>query len=354
MRVLHVLETLAAGGVETTFLHVLKHLSPAMTHDVLAFAGGALEPEYRAVANRVTIARRTRDLEALLDDGAYDVAYILFERCAERLLPLLVTRTATAVVYGKNYDFSGQWRTTEGFHWTPDDAMMAACDGVTFTTPALAAGYAPEETAGGCVLGKGADVTPLLTIEPPAADAPQRVLVIANPTPRKRLGDLVAALAIVRHTVPEAGVRVLGQGDPPEEARLRALAHQRGIASAFDLAGVSRDVAAELRQARVVALCSGSEGVPTALLEAMAAGRPVVASDAGHVRSIVNDGAEGFVVPIGDVDAIADRLVRLLRDPALAVAMGRRGRARARHHAVEAVAARLSTVLAAQAVRHAA
>lgn len=354
MRVLHVLETLAAGGVETTFLHVLKHLSTAMTHDVLAFAGGALECEYRAIANRVTIARRTRDLEALLDDGAYDVAYILFERCAERLLPLLVSRTATAAVYGKNYDFSGQWRTTEGFEWSPDDAMMAACDGVTFTTPSLAAGYAPPETARGCVLGKGAHVTPLLTIDPPAAAAGNRILVIANPHPRKRLGDLVAALAVVRRTVPDAEVRVLGKGDATEEARVRALAHQRGVGSAFVLAGVSRDVATELHQARVVALCSGSEGVPTALLEAMAAGRPVVASEAGHVRSIVTDGEEGFVVPIGDVDAIADRLVRLLRDPALAAAMGRRGRDRARHHAVEAVAARLSTVLAAHAVRHAA
>lgn len=354
MRVLHVLETLAAGGVETTFLHVLKHLSPAMTHDILAFAGGALESEYRAIANRVTIARRTRDLEALLDDGAYDVAYILFERCAERLLPLLITRTATAVVYGKNYDFSGQWRTTEGFEWTPDDAMMAACDGATFTTPSLAAGYAPQETARGCVLGKGAHVTPLLSIDPPAAETGNRILVIANPHPRKRLGDLVAALAVVRQAVPDAEVRVLGQGDATEEARLRALAHQRGVAGAFVLAGVSRDVAAELRQARVVALCSGCEGVPTALLEAMAAGRPVVASDAGHVRSIVNDGGEGFVVPIGDVDAIADRLIRLLRDRSLAIEMGRRGRDRARHHAVEAIAARLSTVLASQAVRHAA
>ena len=349
MRVLHVLETLAAGGVETTFLNVLTYAPRGMTHDVLAFAGGPLEPEFRAVANRVTVTRRTRDLERILDEGEYDVAYVLFERCAERLLPLLVARTTTSVIYGKNYDFSGQWRTTEGFQWSADDALMAACDGVTFTTRELAAGYADGERARGVVLGKGANVTPLLTIPPPSARTPNRILVIANPTPRKRLADLVAALALVRDCVPDAEVRVLGRGDATEEHRLRSLAVGAGVADAFTLAGVSRVVADELRDARIVALASGSEGVPTVLLEGMAAGRPVVTTDAGHVRAIVEDGVEGFITRIGDIHAMADRLTRLLRDPTLACDIGTRGRRRAGRHAVEAIASQLSALLATQA-----
>ncbi len=349
MRVLHVLESLSPGGVETTFLNVLRHLSPSMTHDVLAFAGGALEPEYRQAAHRVFVAHRADDLERLVVGGNYDAAYILFERCADRLLPMLLTRTATAVIYGKNYDFSGQWRSTEGFTWVPDDAMLAASDAVTFTTDALASAYASADRARGHVLGKGADITPLMTIAPPAADTRNRILAIANPNPRKRLGDLVSALALVRRAVPDAEVRVIGGGDATEERRLRLLALQQGLAGAFVLAGVSRDIPSELREARIVALPSGNEGVPTALLEAMAAGRPVVTTDAGHVRSIVADGQEGFVVPIGDVSGMADRIVDLLSDRALAEAMGRRGRERAQRHGVEAIASRLSAILASQA-----
>ena len=115
---------------------------------------------------------------------------------------------------------------------------------------------------------------------------------------------------------------------------------------AFTLAGVSRDIAAELSQSRIVALVSGSEGVPTALLEGMAAARPVVTTAAGHVGSIVDDGVEGFVVPIGDIAAIADRLSALLSNRTLAGVMGRRGRERAAHHSVERIAARLADVLA--------
>jgi glycosyltransferase involved in cell wall biosynthesis len=104
-----------------------------------------------------------------------------------------------------------------------------------------------------------------------------------------------------------------------------------------------------LSQSRIVALSSGNEGVPTALLEAMAAARPVVTTDAGHVRSIVTDGTEGFVVRIGDVDALADRLMRLLAYRELARVMGANGRARARQHAVERIADRLGAFLLAQA-----
>ncbi len=345
MRILHVLETLAAGGVETTFLEVLKHLPRAgVSHDVLAFAGGALEPEFRAAANVVIVEPRQPALARLVTDRPYDIAHVLFERCALRLLPDLLTRTSTRVVYGKNYDFSGQWRSTEGFIWAADDALLAACDAVTFTTPQLARAF-PDAAARATILGKGANVRPLLGMPTPGPDVPNQVLVIANPTPRKRLGDLVAALASVRLQVPDATVRVVGAGDPNEVARLSAQAAAAGLQDHFRLTGPTRNIAAALASCRVFALASGSEGVPTAALEAMAAARPVVTTDAGHVRSIVGDGVHGFVVPVGDIAALAERIGRLLEDRGLAAEMGVRARTRATEHAVEHIATRLFAVL---------
>jgi glycosyltransferase involved in cell wall biosynthesis len=71
------------------------------------------------------------------------------------------------------------------------------------------------------------------------------------------------------------------------------------------------------------------EGVPIAVIEAMAAGVPIVASDCGAVRDIVEDGKQGYLVPVGDVDRFADRLRLLAGDANLRARLGKAGRARA-------------------------
>jgi glycosyltransferase involved in cell wall biosynthesis len=85
--------------------------------------------------------------------------------------------------------------------------------------------------------------------------------------------------------------------------------------------------------------------VPTALLEGMAAGRPVVATRVGHVASIIDDGVEGFLIAPGDVPALADRLTRLLTNADLAASMGRAARKRAARHDVRVIAGVLLTAL---------
>ena len=104
-------------------------------------------------------------------------------------------------------------------------------------------------------------------------------------------------------------------------------------------------MAEDLAASRVFALPSGCEGVPTAMLEAMAAARPVVMTDVGHIRCVVREGVDGFLVAAGDVDALAARLRTLLLDPVRAAAMGLAGRARAREYDARAVASRLRVVL---------
>jgi glycosyltransferase involved in cell wall biosynthesis len=177
-----------------------------------------------------------------------------------------------------------------------------------------------------------------------AADAPPRIVCVANLHARKRLGDLVLALARVRRCVPDAEVRFVGGGDA-EATRLTALAAAHGLSASVSFAGVVADVAPEIGAASVMALPSSCEGVPTALLEGMAAGRPVVATRVGHVASIVSDGVEGFLVAPGDVSALADRLVRVLTDRSLAATMGRAGRTRAAQHDVRVVAGELLDAL---------
>jgi glycosyltransferase involved in cell wall biosynthesis len=325
--------------METTFLNVLRAFraeDDSIRHDVLAFAGGTLESAYRSAAHSVTIGCDSATFDAQFAQP-YDVVYILFERCAYRLLPQLLGRSATPVVYGKGYDMGGMYRLNEGLRWQADESMLMACDGNTFTTPQLAAGYEiePGRTT---VLRKAADVARFQALRDPDDATPARIVCVANLHPRKRLGDLILALEQIADCVPEVDLRFVGGGSAAEAARLTALAIERGLNGRVSLAGVTRDVVPEIESARVVALPSSCEGVPTALLEGMAAGRPVVATNVGHVSSIVDDGVEGFLVTPGDILSLAERLLRLLSDPALAARMGRAARRRASSHDVRVIA----------------
>jgi glycosyltransferase involved in cell wall biosynthesis len=94
------------------------------------------------------------------------------------------------------------------------------------------------------------------------------------------------------------------------------------------------------------------EGVPITLIEAMAAGLPIVATDCGSVRDVVTDGENGFVVPVGDVAAFADRLQLLAGDPLLRKRLGRSGRRRAEvHFRIENTARRYEELLSDVAAR---
>jgi glycosyltransferase involved in cell wall biosynthesis len=78
-------------------------------------------------------------------------------------------------------------------------------------------------------------------------------------------------------------------------------------------------------------LTSANEGAPVVAIEAQAAGVPVVATDAGGTRAVVDDGETGFVVNIGDIDALADRLQRLRDDAGLRAGLGATGAVRMRN-----------------------
>src|SRR6185369_3181875 len=111
------------------------------------------------------------------------------------------------------------------------------------------------------------------------------------------------------------------------EPALRALAAPLGRAVVF--LGARADVPDLLAASDVVVLASLAEALPTALMEAAAAGRPCVATRVGGVPEIVDDGVTGLLVPPSDAPALARALTCLARDPALRADMGRAARERA-------------------------
>jgi len=141
---------------------------------------------------------------------------------------------------------------------------------------------------------------------------------------------LLRAFARVSVRWPEARLLLLGRG--PEEPRLRALAAALGISARVRFEGEQPDVAPYLSQMDVYVQPSVAEGMPNSVLEAMAAGLPVVATAVGGTPEVVLDGQTGLLVAPGDPSALADALLSLLADRRLAERFGRASRARVETH----------------------
>ncbi len=148
--------------------------------------------------------------------------------------------------------------------------------------------------------------------------------------PKKGLTVLLRALAALARRDGLPPWQCLLVGDGPARGRLEALAAELGLSGRVVFAGMRRDVPRVLPALDLFVYPSLYEGFGIAIVEAMAAGRPVVASAVGGIPEIVVDRDTGLLVPPGDAAVLAEALATLLASPDQARQMGRRGRERAR------------------------
>jgi glycosyltransferase involved in cell wall biosynthesis len=161
----------------------------------------------------------------------------------------------------------------------------------------------------------------------PGAPDPARpwVVQVANMHhPVKGQADVLAAMRYVAREVPAAELVLVGDG--VRRPLLERLARDLGIAGRCRFLGARRDVPALLARAAVVVSASHSEGISNAILEAMAARRPVVATAVGGTPEVVRHAETGFLVAPGAPAQIAFRVAELLRDRELSRRMGEAGR----------------------------
>ncbi|MFS8085589.1 MAG: glycosyltransferase [Acidobacteriota bacterium] len=151
------------------------------------------------------------------------------------------------------------------------------------------------------------------------------VSIVANlHNPVKDHPMFLRAAARVRAKVPDAAFAIAGEGDLMEG--LRILAAQFGIERDVFFIGRCDNVPNLLFASDVGVLSSKAEGFANAILEYMAAGLPVVATEVGGAREAIAEGETGYVVPSGDEEKMADRIIDLLNNPERARAMGQRGK----------------------------
>ena len=151
------------------------------------------------------------------------------------------------------------------------------------------------------------------------------VITVANLRPEKSHETLIAAAGLLRADFPDVQFQIVGAG--PRRAELEAMVRATQLERAITFLGHREDVGRLLTQADVFVLPSRSEAFPNAAIEAMAAGLPVVASAAGGLLDLIEDGSTGRLVQPGDPDALAAALRALFTNRQAAAQLGAAARA---------------------------
>ncbi len=176
-------------------------------------------------------------------------------------------------------------------------------------------------------------------------DAPEGRMIglfVGRLVESKNLPLLIAALASLE---PAERPWIAVAGDGPLRASIEGLAAEAGVSGSIRLLGERRDAIRLMQAADFFVLPSNFEGQSNALLEAMAAGCPVIASAAGGTPELVDDGRTGLLFPAGDASALAAGIRRLVADPGLRDGLGHAAATWvAQHHSSAALAAATSAV----------
>lgn len=201
-------------------------------------------------------------------------------------------------------------------------------DGVTAVSR-----YLKEETIRTFGVGDSIEVIPnfVRTPDPPVSKcrdwlAPKdcAVLVhISNFRPVKRVMDVIHTFERVRKSLP---ARLVMVGDGPDRAEAETYCREHGLGGEVRFTGKQLDVGSVLACADLFLLPSATESFGLAALEAMAYGVPVVAAAVGGVPEVIREGLDGFLCPMGDVDAMGAAALRILQEPGARARMGESAR----------------------------
>jgi glycosyltransferase involved in cell wall biosynthesis len=142
---------------------------------------------------------------------------------------------------------------------------------------------------------------------------------VANLRPVKNIDGLIRAAARLRDSQSRLRFEVAGDGE--QRAELDALIRQHALSEVFSLVGSVNDVPNFLMRQDIAVLCSHSEGMSNALLEYMAAGRAIIATDVGANAKLIEHEKSGLIVPTGSENALAEAITWLLDHPQEANAM---------------------------------
>lgn len=350
MRVVHLTASTFFGGPERQMLGLAEHLPAEFRTTFVSFReGGRCDEFLRAAADRgfdavvldhdtPHLRSATRELTALLRDRAADI--LLCHGYKANLLGRAAARRAGVPAVAVSRGWTGQdlkvraYEALDRRHLRFMDHVVCVSDGQAVKVRCHGV---PEHKL---TVIRNSARTDVFTAPDPAfrerlratfptdAGVSRVVIAAGRLSPEKGFDVLVEAAERMLAADRFAGIVLFGDGD--ERAKLERRVAALGIGDRFRMPGFTRDLDRLLPWADVLVLPSFTEGLPNVVLEASAAGVPVVATAVGGTPEVVVDGETGYLVLPGDAVALADRLSTILRDEPTRARMGRAGRERVR------------------------
>jgi glycosyltransferase involved in cell wall biosynthesis len=290
--------------------------------------------------------------------GRVEVVWAFGPHPFELLLVLLASLRGKRVVIGVRQDTRQYFRARlPSRRWKPILGAVAAMDGLHRLLARRVSATVVAADPGRSSNGRGRVLTMMPSLvraadvvnEPPQRDwkAGIELLTAGRIDPEKNPLLLVEAVAALERARP-GRFRLIWAGVGPLADAVRRRAAELQIEDRVDLLGYvpfRPDLLALYRRAHAFVHVSLTEGVPQVLAEALASGTPVVATDVGGVRSALDEGRAGLLVPPGDAEAVAAAVIRLADDEELRSGLVQRGLALARERTLEAEAARVAAFL---------
>lgn len=346
IRVLHVINWLRAGGVETQLMHVLREYDRSRFHMDVCVIGpemGYLASGVRELGSSVVSCRKSPNLwgfsgrfAGLVSPLGYDIVHSHFEGWSGAILR--GARLAGVPVRIAHLHSIRPWPQTAKFglfvhlgrravlawgrHWVRLHSTHVLAVSRAVMEERLVERWNGKDNL--FLWTGGVDTTKFSPA--PAAKRSDRdtIIWVGGLLPGKGIDVQLRALRLVLRAIPAARLVLVGEGK--SEPELRELSDRLGVSASVDFLGVRHDVPELLRSASVFLSCSREEGLPTVILEAQAAGLPVVATDIEPHREGLTKELHPYLFPVDSPEDAAKSLVRLLKDAALREKLGRHGR----------------------------
>lgn len=344
--ILHTIETSEPGGAETALLYLASKLNPDRFRSLALLPGeGWLSDRLREVGVTVFFANSQkwydfqllREMRRVIECERVDLIHSQlpgqnFYSCVVGLM----TGRKTVATYQAAFELaeSQGWKNAVRLSAVRmlADAVVAVSDDVGAL---LRRAHFPQEKVVRIhnaidVEGFGASSDGRLRKSLDLPEQSKLVGTVACLRPQKGYEFLIRAARMVIDQIPEVHFVAVGEMDQVMSQPLFELADRLDLREQFHFLGFRSDIPEILSELDVFVLPSTSEGLPLALLEAMAAGRPAVATQCGGPSEVVTNNVTGLLIPPREPDAIAKAVVELLTDQQLAARLARAGQAKVR------------------------
>jgi phosphatidylinositol alpha-mannosyltransferase len=342
-----------ARGHDTRIIAPSTESQDALESNVIKVSGDVLPIPFNGSTARITLSPEvSRRVEEILNDEQFDIVHL--HEPEAPLLGWTVLHASRAINVGTFHAYS-EANVLNEYAQPFMEWIHMQLDGRIFVSPVVRDSITPYLPGEHRVIPNGIDYARFAGPEPstrsgqglqPVAefdDGRPNILFVGRLDARKGFHHLLGAYASIKHMVPDVRLLVVGAFGEEDKARFAGYVRAHDLRDVHFIGRVSREELPRYYRTATVfcAPSTGGESFGIVLLEAMAAGLPVVASDIAGYRSVMQDGVEGCLVPPGEEKALAGCIIALLRDPERRERMAAQGRATAARHDWQIVAPRV-------------